>query len=82
MLVVPNQGEALLLEAAVGKTTATAWTLRLFTNNHTPSSADTEADYTEAVDGGYAAIALNAANWTTTPGAPSVTVQPRSTATS
>lgn len=81
MLVVPNQGEALLLEAAVGKTPATAWTLRLFTNNHLPASGDTEADYIEAADGGYAAIALNAANWTTTPGTPTVAVQPQQTFT-
>lgn len=81
MLVVPNLGERLLLDAAVGKTPATAWTLRLFTNNHIPASGDTEADYTEAADGGYAAIPLNAANWTTTPGAPTVTVQPEQTFT-
>ena len=81
-LVVPNQGERLMLDAATGKTTpATPWTLRLFVNNHTPANGDTEADYTEAAGGGYAAIPLDETAWTTTPGSPTASVQPQQTFT-
>jgi len=80
-LVVPNQGEQLLLDAATGKAAATQWTLRLFVNNHTPVNADTEANYTEASGGGYAAIALTAANWVTTPGSPTSSAYPQQTFT-
>lgn len=69
-LIVPNQGEQINLDAATGKAAATAWTLRLFSNNYTPIASTTEADVTEVAGGGYAAIPLTAANWTTTPGAP------------
>lgn len=80
-LVVPNQGEALLLNAATGKTAATQWTLRLFSNNKTPANTDTEADYTEVSGGGYAAIALTASNWSTTPGSPTSSSYPQQTFT-
>lgn len=75
-LVVSDQGEALLLNAAIGKTAATTFTLRLFANNHTPVHGDTESNYTEAAGGGYAALALTAASWTTTPGSPTASVYP------
>lgn len=75
-LVVPDQGEQIMLDAATGKAAATAWDLRLFKNNHTPVHTDTEADYTEAAGGGYASIALNPANWSTVPGSPTVSQQP------
>lgn len=52
-----------MLDAVTGKTTETALTLRLFSNNITPSNTDTEASYTEVAGGGYAAIALTAASW-------------------
>lgn len=80
-LVVPNQGEQIMLDAATGKTAATAWTLRLFVNNHTPVNSDTEAQYTEAAGGGYAAIALTASNWVTTPGSPTSSAYPQQTFT-
>jgi hypothetical protein len=73
MLVVPNQGEQILLDAATGKTPATSWTLRLFATDHTPAKTDTEADYIEAAGGDYAPFPLNAANWATTPGSPTLT---------
>jgi hypothetical protein len=62
-LVVPTQGERILLKAALGQTPATGWTLRLFINNVVPSLADTEADYVEAAGGGYAPIAIDASQW-------------------
>lgn len=79
MLVIPNQGEALLLDAATGKTPITALTLRLFSNDHTPTKDTTEANVTEVAGGGYAAVALTAASWTTTPGSPTVSVYPEQT---
>ncbi len=80
-LVVPDQGEQILLDAALGKAAATTLTLRLFANNHTPAHGDTESNYTEASGGGYAAIALTAANWVTTPGSPTSSAYPASTFT-
>lgn len=73
-LNVPSEGKALMLNAITGKTTETALTLRLFSNNIVPSNTDTEASYTEVTGGGYAAIALTAASWVTaTVASPSVT---------
>jgi hypothetical protein len=70
MLVVPNQGEQIALDAATGKIPATAWTLRLYSNDYTPVAGTTEANVTEVAGGGYAAIPLTAGNWVTTPGSP------------
>lgn len=80
-LVVPNQGEQLLLDAFTGKTAGQNLVLRLFTSNTTPAETDTEATYTEAAGNGYAAITLTAANWTTTPGAPTNTAYAEQTFT-
>lgn len=81
MLVVPNQGEQILLEAGLGKTPASALTLRLFSNDHVLAKTDTEADFTEVAGGGYAAIALTAGNWVTTPGSPTSSAYPQQTFT-
>ncbi len=80
-IVVPNQGEQLLLDAFTGKTAGQNLVLRLFTSNTTPAETDTEATYTEAAGNGYAAITLTAANWTTTPGAPTNTAYAEQTFT-
>lgn len=76
MLTVPNQGEQILLDAATGKTVATQWTLRLYSNDYSPVAGTTEANVTEVVGGGYAAIALTAASWVTTPGSPTSSAYP------
>lgn len=81
MLVVSNQGEGLLLDAATGKDPATLWTLRLFVNDHEPAKTDTEAGYVEAAGGGYAGLPLAAADWVTTPGSPTQSVHPLHTFT-
>lgn len=62
--VISNEGEKLLLEAAVGKVAAGALKLRLYTSNTTPGHADTVATYTEmgAVQG-YSLITLATATW-------------------
>lgn len=71
-LVVPNAAEVIALKAWVGKTAAAnPWSLRLFSNNHTPVAGDAASDYTVVAGGGYANISLVAANWVFTPNAPS-----------
>ncbi len=80
-LLVPNQGEQIALEALLNKTAPQNLTLRLFTNNYTPVETTTEADVTEASGSGYAAVALTAASWTVTPGAPSDAAYPEITFT-
>ncbi len=47
------------------------WELKLFSNNVTPATTDTEATYTEVAGGGYAAIVLDKNEFTVTPGDPS-----------
>lgn len=70
--LIVNNGEAVALSYLTGKTTTTeALKLRLYTNNVTPSEADTSGTYTAAVGGGYADISIPRGDWTVTPGAPS-----------
>jgi len=63
-LIVPNEGELILLEAAVGKTAAGNTKLKLYTNNYTPAHDDVVGDFTEfgAVQG-YAEKTLAPASW-------------------
>lgn len=82
LLVVPNIGERLLIDAGIGKSPATAWTLRLFTVISPALGRETEAaDVTEASGGGYAGISLTAALWATLPGSPTETAYPNQTFT-
>lgn len=82
VLVVPNAGEAIMLDAITGKTPATTWTLRLYTViSPALGNASVVANFTEAAGGGYAAKALTAANWVTTPGSPGSTAYPLQTFT-
>lgn len=80
-LIVPNPGEVLILNAGIGKTAATAWTLRLYSNDYTIVAASTEGNLTEVSGGGYAGVALTAANWVTTPGSPTSSAYPLQTFT-
>ena len=80
-LVVPNVGEVVAINAVTGKTAATTLTLRLFSNNATPTSTTVAGDLTEVAGGGYAAIALTAANWVTTGGSPTSSAYPEQTFT-
>lgn len=66
-----NQGKVIMLEAFVNKTAPQALNLKLFKNNHTPTAADDETDYTEADFTGYADVELTEATWSATPGTPS-----------
>lgn len=68
-LTVPNGGEVFLLNAATGKTAATAWTLRLYTVISPSLSKDTVvANLTEATGGGYASFGLTAGTWSSASG--------------
>lgn len=65
--VVPNA-----LEVEVLTTLLTpALTLKLFSNNATPSGASNAASFTEVVGGGYVSLPLTFANWAITGGDPS-----------
>jgi hypothetical protein len=70
-LVLSDTGAEVLLAAVFDNTSAT---LRLYTNNRTPSDTDVSGDYTEAAGGGYAAKALTAGNWTVTSSNPPAAV--------
>ena len=67
-LVVPNQGEQLMLQLVLNQTLK----LKLFKNNVTPGETDTEATYTEATFTGYAEKSLTYGHWGFTPGGPTV----------
>lgn len=62
-LVVPDQGENIILEAIVNKTAPQNLILKLYTNDVTPGESDTEATYTEANGAGYGAKTLGGASW-------------------
>jgi hypothetical protein len=81
-LVVPNVGEDKFLQNITNKTAPNDLTLRIYTSNTTPAETDTAATYTEAAGGGYAAVALTAANWgTVSQGNPSTIAYPAVTYT-
>lgn len=71
MLLVPNGGEAILLNYLTNKDAPEDLVARLFSTNLTPAEGDVVGDYTEVTGFGYAAKTLNGAAWTVTPGAPS-----------
>lgn len=65
-ICVPNVGKQQALEDFLNATL----TLRLYSNNLTPSSVDTIASFTEVTGGGYASVPLVFANWDYTLGSP------------
>lgn len=71
-ILVPNVGEAIVLEALVNKTAPQNLVLKLFKSNTTPAETDTAATYTEATFSGYSAATLTGSSWNAaTQGAPS-----------
>lgn len=84
-LVIPQEAITDSLEAFVNKTAPEDIILRLYTNDATPATASTAADFTEASGSGYSAITLIPANWSTVvPGdeiTPSTTTYPATTFT-
>ncbi len=71
-IVIPNAGEALLLEWMLGKTAPEAMTLKLYTNNYTPIETSVAGSFTEASGSGYAAKSLASASWSVVSGDPAV----------
>lgn len=69
-LLVPNDGEDMMLQHIINKTAPENLSLRLYKSNTTPSETDTAVTYTVADFTGYANITLTGASWTVTPGAP------------
>lgn len=67
-LIVPDEQEVDILTTFL----TPALTMRLYSNDRTPSGADVAADYTEVSGGGYANKPLTFANWGITGGAPSI----------
>jgi hypothetical protein len=65
--VIPDDGEAQILNIALGKVASESIELRLYTNNKVPALADVTANYTEMTGQGYAKKTLAAAAWTVTP---------------
>jgi hypothetical protein len=62
-ITICNEGEALLLEAALGKTAAGNLKLKLFVSNTTPAHTDAVATYTEMSTQGYAEKTLTTSSW-------------------
>jgi len=82
VLLVPSDGEVDSLGYLLNKSAPEDLVLRLFATNVTPAETDTTDDYVEATWTGYAAITLDPANWTITPGTPSQAAYPKQTFTS
>lgn len=66
-LVLPDQGEVIVLSLLVNKTSSISQEnlkLRLYKSNTTPSESHTESDYTVADFTGYADATLTGSSWT------------------
>jgi len=64
MIVIPNASKVVLLAIILNKDAAEELDLHVFKNNITPDVDTVLADFTEADFTGYAAIALDSANYT------------------
>src|SRR3954452_2725200 len=83
MLLAPNDGEVLLLNIVLGKTPApTSYYYRLYKNDVTPAEGSHRIDFAESSAPGYAAQAINPADWTVATDANGVTTATASTRTS
>lgn len=69
--VIPDTAELDALSYFLGMSNPETLIVCLYSNNITPSEADTTATYVEVTGGGYASQAVAAAEWTLTPGNPS-----------
>jgi len=58
-----NLGIDYKAQVVLGKTARVEFTVRLYTNVHTPGVTDTAGSYTECTLVGYAAVATVPANW-------------------
>lgn len=70
-LLVPNNGEGLLLKNWLNNTAPQDQKLLLYKSNTTPAETDTTATYTASTFTGYSDKSLTGASWTIVEGAPS-----------
>ena len=63
---VPNEGEILFLQYALGLAAASDLQLRLYSNNVTASDFVTHGSFNEVTVAGYTAVGLTMAGWTVT----------------
>lgn len=80
-LTCPNQGEVIILEAALNKTAPQDLDLCLYSNNALLTESVTEASVTAVTGGGYAPIQLTASSWTVTGGDPTTAAYAKQTFT-
>jgi hypothetical protein len=63
-ILITDTGKQKILEYFVGKTSTTeGLTLKLYSNNVTPSVTDTPSSYTEVTGGGYSSVSLTNSSW-------------------
>lgn len=75
-IVITDIGKQKALEYLVGKDTTTeSLTLKLYSNNLSPSTDDTVSLYTEVSGNGYSAKSLTGSSWTVTDGVASYSQQ-------
>lgn len=80
-LLVPSVAEEIILKNFLNVTASEDLVLRLYTSDTTPAENDTEATYTEATGGSYAAINISAGDWVVVGGTPSSATLPQQTFT-
>jgi hypothetical protein len=78
-LIVPDAAEAVMLGYILNQNNPQDLTVRLYSNNVTPSEASAVIDFTEVVGGGYAAVPLTAGSWGIVTGDPSTASYPQIT---
>jgi hypothetical protein len=62
-LVIPNVGEALMMDNALKNASPEALTLKLYSNNYDAINSSTAGSFTECTGSGYAAKTLTRAGW-------------------
>jgi len=69
-LVMPNEGEAIILGVVLKVNIPEDLILHLYTNNYTPAEDSTSSSFTEVSGFGYAPATVSASDWTIVPGEP------------
>jgi hypothetical protein len=62
-LVIPNVGEAMMMDNALKTASPEALTLKLYSNNYDAVNSSTASSFTECTGSGYAAKTLTRAGW-------------------
>jgi len=80
-VVFTQTGEVVALENIVNNTAPQNLTLRLYSNNYTPTSTDTSSNYTELSGYGYSSVSLTPSSFTFATGTPCTATYPQITFT-